>query len=264
MTPPDLATQSPAALGLHEQQLTTMAQIGRVVEGGGPPDPPKPEGGIPTVLVHVGGEAPGTFTRTWMPWLVARAGGDAEWWAPDVEEQVMVLAPSGNLSQGIIIGSLLRGGRLHLPTEGEEVAVAPDSRHAVPDGRGAGPVEALAADGHVRVHRDGTTTSYDRGSHVLGVALRTGPDQDAAVRVAAQADEGQPGDATVSIEVGPHEGASRFAMATAGETRTLEVSVATSITLTVGTTTFVMSDKAITLTAGGTTLTIDESGVNAA
>jgi len=35
-----------------------------------------------------------------LPWLTSRAGGDVSWWAPEVGEQVLVLSPSGDLSQG--------------------------------------------------------------------------------------------------------------------------------------------------------------------
>lgn len=43
-------------------------------------------------------------TRTyWLPWLTARASFDRSWWAPEIGEQVLVLSPSGDLAQGLII-----------------------------------------------------------------------------------------------------------------------------------------------------------------
>ncbi len=41
-----------------------------------------------------------------LPWLTARAGEDIAWWQPRVDEQVVVLAPSGDLAQGVILPAL--------------------------------------------------------------------------------------------------------------------------------------------------------------
>tara|TARA_R110001592_G_scaffold104697_1_gene294542 strand:- start:49199 stop:49792 length:594 start_codon:yes stop_codon:yes gene_type:complete len=40
------------------------------------------------------------------PWLTQRAGADRSWWAPEVGEQVMLLSPTGDLSQGIILPAI--------------------------------------------------------------------------------------------------------------------------------------------------------------
>lgn len=39
-----------------------------------------------------------------LPWVVTRAG--VTWWVPEVGEQVVVLAPSGELNQGVILAGL--------------------------------------------------------------------------------------------------------------------------------------------------------------
>lgn len=46
------------------------------------------------------------FTTDWLPWKTRRAGGDIDWWAPDVGEQVEVIAPSG-LMEGASVGPAL-------------------------------------------------------------------------------------------------------------------------------------------------------------
>lgn len=46
------------------------------------------------------------LTTAWLPWVAQRAGEDATWWPPEVGEQVVVLSPSGELEQGIVVGSL--------------------------------------------------------------------------------------------------------------------------------------------------------------
>ena len=43
---------------------------------------------------------------TWLPFMAARAGGDASWAAPEVGEQVILLAPSGELVNAVVLGSL--------------------------------------------------------------------------------------------------------------------------------------------------------------
>ena len=43
---------------------------------------------------------------TWLQWGVRRAGPDRTWWAPEVGEQVVLLSPSGDLKQAVIICSL--------------------------------------------------------------------------------------------------------------------------------------------------------------
>lgn len=47
-----------------------------------------------------------THDTIFLPWLRRRGGKDWEWWAPEVGGQVLILAPSGNVNRGVIIGSL--------------------------------------------------------------------------------------------------------------------------------------------------------------
>lgn len=46
------------------------------------------------------------FTTDWLPWKTRRAGGDIDWWAPEIGEQVEVLSPSG-LTEGAWVGAAL-------------------------------------------------------------------------------------------------------------------------------------------------------------
>jgi len=59
------------------------------------------QGVIPKAKVQIG-----ELTTTWLPLMVTRAGADRSGWLPVVGEQVVVLSPNGELSQGIILGSL--------------------------------------------------------------------------------------------------------------------------------------------------------------
>lgn len=47
-----------------------------------------------------------TMTTDWLPWKTRRAGGDIDWWAPEVGEQVEVIAPSG-LMEGASVSPAL-------------------------------------------------------------------------------------------------------------------------------------------------------------
>jgi phage baseplate assembly protein V len=48
----------------------------------------------------------GDITTDWLPWGTTRAGGDRSWSAHEVGEQVIVLAPSGELAAAAIMGAI--------------------------------------------------------------------------------------------------------------------------------------------------------------
>ena len=80
----------------------------------------------------------------WLPWITQRAGAARTWWAPDVGEQVVILAPGGELNQGFV-----------LPALNQDARPAPESD---PDKR-------------VAVHEDGARFEYDREAHRYSITL---------------------------------------------------------------------------------------------
>lgn len=54
----------------------------------------------------------GDILTGWLPWLTHRAGNDISWHAPEVGEQVMVLSPSGELNQGVVLKALYQNNAL--------------------------------------------------------------------------------------------------------------------------------------------------------
>ena len=82
-----------------------------------------------------------------IPWAVARAGPDRTWWAPEVGEQVLLLAPSGELTQAIALPALY------------------SDAHAAPE---TDPEKSVAR------HADGALFQYDRESHEYRIALPAG------------------------------------------------------------------------------------------
>lgn len=51
----------------------------------------------------------GDLETDWLPWITANSGANKDWNPPEIDEQVIVLSPCGELNQGIIFPSLYRG-----------------------------------------------------------------------------------------------------------------------------------------------------------
>lgn len=47
-----------------------------------------------------------SIVTTSRPWIAQRAGSDRSWWAPEAGEQVVLLSPSGDFNQGIILPAI--------------------------------------------------------------------------------------------------------------------------------------------------------------
>ncbi|GFR17445.1 spike protein [Trichonephila clavata] len=48
----------------------------------------------------------GEFLTDWLPWITSKAGKDRDWSPPDIDEQVMVFSPLGELSLGVVLGGI--------------------------------------------------------------------------------------------------------------------------------------------------------------
>lgn len=96
----------------------------------------------PRVKVRSGG-----ILTSWLPWMASRAGDDQEWDPPTVNEQVVLLSPSGQLANGVAVTGLFS--------------------------------DAIAANGdraglHRRTYRDGAVIEYDSVAHHLNATLPNG------------------------------------------------------------------------------------------
>lgn len=70
----------------------------------------------------------GELLTDWIKWLAPRAGDSRSWWAPTVGEQVLIGAIGGELTTGVIIGSLYSNA--HAAPSHSANAL----HHAFPDG----------------------------------------------------------------------------------------------------------------------------------
>lgn len=84
--------------------------------------------------------ATGEITTQWLKWQAGRAGATRTWDPPTVGEQVMILSPSGELANGIVIPSIY------------------STAHDAP---------SSSASLHEVVYPDGAVISYDHSSGAL-------------------------------------------------------------------------------------------------
>lgn len=96
----------------------------------------------PRVKVQTGG-----ILTTWLPWLALRAGADRDWDPPTVDEQVILLSPSGQLANGIAITGLFSD---QIPANGDRAGLKR------------------------RTYADGAVVEYDSVAHHLRAILPTG------------------------------------------------------------------------------------------
>ncbi|MEM1000467.1 MAG: phage baseplate assembly protein V [Bacteroidota bacterium] len=109
-----------------------------------------------------------------LPWLRRRGGKDWEWWAPEVGEQVLILAPGGRVERAVIIGSLpYRGDKLTMidqsarkfnRSQGGEAENNPNNESK----------KLLEASKHVIRYEDETQITYDKETHQLKAELKAG------------------------------------------------------------------------------------------
>ena len=83
----------------------------------------------------------------WLPWLTLRAGADRTWWGPSVGEQVLILAPGGELPEAVIVPGIYRDAR---------------------------PAPSAEASKHVVVYADGTRIEHDTATSRYSVTVPAG------------------------------------------------------------------------------------------
>ncbi|MCP5136036.1 MAG: phage baseplate assembly protein V [Gammaproteobacteria bacterium] len=113
-----------------ERRLANVLRVGTVTEVDAP---------AARCRVAIAGEP--TAPR---PWLTHRAGDAVTWWAPSVGEQVLVLAPQGDLGQAVVLPALY-----------SDATAAPSEQTGE----------------HRTVYPDGAVIRYDSAAHALTADL---------------------------------------------------------------------------------------------
>ena len=123
-----------SATGDHDRQIANMVMLGVVSE-------------LDEAQARVRVDCDGMRTD-WIPWTERRAGpGVRTWSAPEVGEQVVVAAPYGDPTQGVVIGSVFQ--------ESHDAPASLKTKHRTEYG-------------------DGTVVEYDRDSTTLTVNVGSG------------------------------------------------------------------------------------------
>lgn len=91
----------------------------------------------------------GDLLSAWLPWLTDRAGNNISWKPLEIDEQVVLLCPSGETNQGVVLGSLYQD---YFPN----------------------PTEDNTEDHHRMTYKDGCIIEYDRKKHHLKAILPEG------------------------------------------------------------------------------------------
>jgi len=116
-----------------ERRISNVALMGQVVA-------------LDTARARVRVQA-GPILTAWLPFATVRAGLDRTWHAPEPGEQVVLVAPGGDLNQAVVVGSLYRE---------------------------AYPPPADSADISRTLYKDGAVMEYDREQHHWHLSVPSG------------------------------------------------------------------------------------------
>jgi phage baseplate assembly protein V len=175
----------------------------------------------------------GDNTSAWLPWLTSRAGEDRTWHAPEVGEQVIVMAPGGELSAGYVMpGGVYKNDY---------------------------PANADKAEISRTTYKDGAILEYDREAHTHLLQL---PEGSATVKVGDDAQtEITPEKITAKVgDDAKTEITASKILAQIGSDAKSEIT-ASKITHTLGSGKVEITSGSVKITVGGTTLEIASGGI---
>lgn len=116
-----------------ERRMSNLVQIGKITDTD-----------YPGARVQV---TIGELVTGWLPWLTTRASGDISYWAPEIEEQVLVFSPYGELALGVVLPALYQNQY---------------------------PAGIDTPEIHRTIYKDGTSIEYDRENKRLNATLSEG------------------------------------------------------------------------------------------
>uniref|UniRef100_A0A3B0IVR8 Gp5/Type VI secretion system Vgr protein OB-fold domain-containing protein n=1 Tax=Wolbachia endosymbiont of Aleurodicus dispersus TaxID=1288877 RepID=A0A3B0IVR8_9RICK len=86
----------------------------------------------------------GELLTDYLPWITSKAGKDRDWSPPDIDEQVMIFSPLGELSLGVVLGGIY-----------QEKYAAPENKKEINSIK----------------FQDGTRLLYDKDKHHLEIEV---------------------------------------------------------------------------------------------
>ncbi|NEV49597.1 phage baseplate assembly protein V [Wolbachia pipientis] len=86
----------------------------------------------------------GEFLTDWLSWIASKAGRDRSWFPPNIDEQIVIFSPLGELSLGVVLAGVY-----------QQKYPAPESKKEVDS----------------FLFEDGTKISYDKKNHHLEVSV---------------------------------------------------------------------------------------------
>ena len=175
----------------------------------------------------------GDNTSAWLPWLTSRAGEDRTWHAPEIGEQVIVIAPGGELSAGYVMpGGVYKNDY---------------------------PANADKAEISRTTYKDGAVIEYDREAHAHLIEL---PEGSATVKVGDDAQtEITPEKITAKVgDDAKTEITASKILAQIGSDAKSEIT-ANKITHSLGSGKVEITSGSVKITVGGTTLEIASGGI---
>lgn len=86
----------------------------------------------------------GDIVTDYLPWITSKAGKDRDWSAPDIDEQVMVFSPPGEISLGVVLRGIY-----------QEKYSAPENKKEIKSVK----------------FQDGTRLLYDKEKHHLEIEV---------------------------------------------------------------------------------------------
>lgn len=123
-----------------DRRLANIVRIGSVAAVDLASDPP-------SIQVDIGTDEEPHLTA-WLPWMTRRAGRTRKWSPPDVNEQVVILSPGGELAQGVVVPGAIFSTLF--------------------------PANGTAQDLERTTYPDGSVVEYDSATHHLTVTVGTG------------------------------------------------------------------------------------------
>lgn len=120
-------------LGEMNRQMANMVRVGKIVEL---------DEANARVKVSTAG-----LTTDWLPWGAGRAGKTKQWSPPQVDEQVLIASPYGDMGQAVVIGSMFSDDN---------------------------PAPATSKDQETTVYPDGAKQDYNSATHTFTLEVPTG------------------------------------------------------------------------------------------